>query len=100
MAYKFLVELETIKADVSNKIDAVKQELREINARQLDLTEDLAALEPQLLRTRSLESRDELICPECFILHNIKSPLIPISRDADGERFRCRKCRSGFELEV
>jgi len=100
MAYKFLDDIETIKADLSCKADAAKQELQEINSRQTALEADLAALEPQLLRTHSLKSRDDLICPECFILHNIESPLKSIPWDDHVDRFRCRKCDAEFELEI
>ncbi len=98
MAYKFLDVIEHIKAHLSYKADRAKQELQQIDARQADLKAELAEFEPRQLRARSLESRDELICADCFILHDIESPLTAISGDAHVDRFRCRKCDAEYEL--
>ena len=100
MTYKFLDAIQTIKADLSDQTDAAKQELRAMDARQLDLKEDLTALEPRLLRAHSLESRDDDICANCFINQNIESPLKPIPGDDHVDRFRCRQCDTEFELEA
>ncbi len=100
MAYKFLAAIEEIRAELSDKAEAAKQELREIDARQMDLKEDLAALEPRELRALSLESRDDLICADCFITHNKESPLKPIPSTDHVDRFRCRECDAEYELDM
>lgn len=99
MAYKFRDVIEHIKADLSYKADQAKQELQQIDARQAELKAELAEFEPRQLRARSLKSRDDLICADCFILHDIESPLTPIPGDHHVDRFRCRKCDAEYELE-
>ena len=100
MTYRFLDVIEELKAELSNTANVTKQELREIDARQMDLKEDLAALEPRELRALSLESRDDLICADCFITHNKESPLKPIPSTDHVDRFRCRECDAEYELDM
>ncbi len=99
MAYKFLDMIEDIKANLSDQADQAKQELQNINARQAKLETELSELEPRQLRAQSLKSRDDLICAECFILHDIESPLTSIPGASHVDRFWCRKCDSEYELE-
>ncbi len=99
MAYKFLDMIEDIKANLSDQVDQAKQELQNINARQAELETELSELEPRQLRAQNLKSRDDLICAECFILHDIESPLTSIPGESHVDRFRCRKCESEYELE-
>ncbi len=99
MAYKFLDMIEDIKANLSDQADQANQELQNINARQTELEADLSELEPRQLRAQSLKSRDDLICAECFILHDIESPLTSIPGESHVDRFRCRKCDTEYESE-
>ncbi len=97
MAYKFLDMIEDIKANLSDQVDQAKQELQNINARQAELETELSELEPRQLRAQNLKSRDDLICADCFIIHNIESPLTPMSGGSHVDRFRCRKCNAEYE---
>ena len=99
MTYKFLDVIEGIKANLSYKSDKANQELQQIDARQAELKAELAELEPRRLRARSLISRDDLICADCFIIHNRESPLTAIPGDDHVDRFRCRKCNAEYELD-
>ena len=100
MAYKFLDVIQDIKTNLSYEADKAEQELKDIDARQTKLQEELSARKPRHLRAHSLESRDDLICAHCFILHNIESPLTTIPGSGEIDRFRCKKCKAEYELNV
>ena len=97
MTYKFLEAIQDIEDDLRANADQANEEKQRINTRQAKIDAELSELEPRLLRTQSLKSRDELICAECFIIHNIEFPLTPISGDDHVDRFRCRKCDAEYE---
>jgi len=100
MTYKFLDVIKDIEADLRAKADQANEEKQRINTRQAEIDDELSELEPRLLRTQSLKSRDELICADCFIIHNIESPLTPIPGDDHVDRFQCRKCDAEYELNL
>jgi len=97
MTYKFLDAIKDIEADLRANADQANEEKQRINTRQAEIDADLSELEPRLLRTQRLKSRDELICADCFIIHNIESPLTPMSGGSHVDRFRCRKCNAEYE---
>ena len=54
--------------------------------RFLDEIEEI--LEGAELRARQLRSRNDLICPDCFVLHDIEAELDATPSDI----FRCARC--------
>ena len=92
MAYKFIDVIADIEASLDQEAEAAKNELQTIDSRQTKLKSDLAELEPRQLRAHVLKSRDDLICPACFITHGDESPVRPISSPDGQDHFRCGKC--------
>ena len=99
MAYKFPEVIKDIEAILNYGADEAKQELEKINTSQTELQKELTALEFRQLRAQNLKSRDDLICANCFILHDIESPLTSIPGASHVDRFRCRKCDTEYELK-
>ena len=97
MAYAFLDVIDDIVAGFDFRADKAKQELINVDTRQVELKAELAALEPRQLRAHALKSRDDLICAYCFILHGNEFPLRPIPGDDRVDRFRCGECGAKCE---
>ena len=99
MAYQFLDRIAGIEAQLDDQANAAKNELQEIDSRQAQLQQKLATLEPSKLRAQALKQRLDLICPDCFILHNAEFQLVAVSSPDHTDRFRCPGCDSEFTSE-
>ncbi len=98
MAYRFLEVIQDIEDDLRANANQAKDEKQRIDARQAEIDEELAALEPRLLRAKHLKSSNDLICAHCFINKDINSPLRTMEGEPHIDYFRCPECEQEYEL--
>ncbi len=99
MTYRLLKFLKDIETDLRANANQAYEEKQRINARQVEIDEQLSELKPRLLRAKQLESNPDLICAHCFINENIESSLRTMpSEDPGIDLFRCSECDNEYEL--
>ncbi len=78
---------------------ALEENFARLKAEQVEIEKQLEAAKSAAGRLDSFleASREERLCPNCFLRGNTKSPLVTMDGGTDTEDFfRCRKCGSEY----
>jgi hypothetical protein len=101
MRNRFLEYIQDIKENLSASANRLNQEKQRVNARQSEIDAELLSLQPRLLRAEQIKSRDDLLCPHCFIDENVEAPLSQMnpaeSEDPHNDYYHCHRCDGYYE---
>ena len=90
-----------IAAEHQQRVDKLERELRELEARKLQVEEALrtARIIPKRLARFQVKVGTDHQCPRCWLQQEARSTLEPIGGGTRHEEyFRCRSC--GFQLTI
>jgi hypothetical protein len=99
-------QLKLIAVQLANdhleRAKSLEPELYELKMRlaQIEAQLDAAKLYHKRLPQFVPEVGGDFQCPGCWVLHEAKVALRPVSSEADDDYFRCPRCERSFVIEV
>ena len=91
-------QLSDLAAEIADEMrqhhSALKAELLKLETRKQEIEADLQATElgRERLSRFQVKINDDYQCPNCWVRHEIKSTLTPVSSDPKDDFFRCGRC--------